>query len=320
MPTTHDALTGMVAVSGKGVHALGYLTWFSVPDDSVGLRRLKQALVVHGLPPSLAPKDTKAINVFKRAMREQEGKHTEDGVIVETTVAPVAETSEDCVYQISRLERDLENRVVNYPKALRVIFNKRTEQISFNTLAEVPRAIVVPMTEAIEDFYEKNGSKATGSKVRAVVRNYLRSEPDEQRNVEGLSGENLRGKAGGIYFIPAKHIGQLQALSEALTELYDGRAYLHAVPLADGASEREIIRRHHVANTRSEIKEAMSDCRDLLRADRERNPRSDVVANQWARFRAIQRRTAEYASLLKDEEEEINTMGEMLKKQLDKLI
>jgi hypothetical protein len=321
MPTTHESLGGLVAVSGKGIKPLGYLTWFSVPDESVGLRKLKQSLAVHGLPPSLAPSDTKAINTFKRAMREQEGRHhTDAGVITETTVAQVAETPEDCVYQISRLVRDLDERVVEYPKAMRVIFDKRTEEIHFNPLGGIPRTELLPMMESIQDFYDKNGSKVTGAKVRGVVRNYLRNEPDEQRHLEGLSGENLRGKSGGIYFIPAKHVDQLQALSEALTELYEGRAYLHAVPLADGASEREIVRRHHVTNARQEMKEAMAEVKGLLSADRERAPRSDVVANQWARFRAIQRRASAYADLLKDEQEEIGEMGAILKKQLDNLI
>jgi hypothetical protein len=92
------------------------------------------------------------------------------------------------------------------------------------------------------------------------------------------------------------------------------------VPLADNASEREIIRRHHVANTRQEMKEAMQRVKSLLSADRERAPRSDVVANEWAHFRALQRRSATYASVLKDEQDEIEDMGKLLKKQLDKLI
>lgn len=319
MPTTHESLGGLVAVSGKGIKPLGFLTWFSVPDESVGLRKLKMALAAHGLPPSLAPHDTKAINTFKRAMREQEGRHR-NGHITETNVTQVSETPDDCVYQISRVIRDLDEQVVEFPKAMRVIFNKRTEEIHFNPLGGIPRNELLPIMETIQDFYDKNGSKVTGAKVRGVVRNYLRSEPDEQRNVEGLSGENLRGKSGGIYFLPAKHFDQIQALSEALGELYEGRAYLHAVPMADGASEREIVRRHHVANARQEMKECIAEVKGLLSADRERAPRSDVVANQWSRFRAIQRRAGSYAELLKDEQEEVQEMGAILKKQLDKLI
>lgn len=312
----------MIAVgTGSKIKALGYLTWFSVPDEPVALRTLKRTLAVHGLPPTLAPKDTKAIHTFKRAMREQDGRHRlEDGTTRENEVALVRETGDDCVMQISTLVRNDEEQVVDYPKGLRVIFNKRDEVIRFNVLGEVRRSELLPIMEAITEFYEKNGAKVTGARVRGVVRNYLKNTPDEQRDIDGLGGENLRGKAGGIYFVPAKHGEQLQALAEMLAELYHGRAYLHHIPLADSASEREIIRRHHIANTRAEMKEAISEVKGLLSGDRERKVRSDVIAAQWSRFHALNRRSAEYAGLLEDEQEEIGDMAKILKRQLDNLI
>jgi hypothetical protein len=197
MPTTPDSMKGMVAVSKDSKGVLGYLTWFSVPDESVGLRRLKGMLATHGLPLSLAPKDTKAIHTFKRAMREQEGRHRTNGHYTETEVRQVVETADDCVYQISQVKRDLDDRTIDYPKAMRVIFNKQQEKISYNPLGGASRSEIMGMMESIDAFYEKNSTKVTGARVRTVVRGYLRNEPDEQRNVEGLSGENLRGRAGG---------------------------------------------------------------------------------------------------------------------------
>lgn len=327
MPTTPDKLKGLVAISEDSkVKPLGYLVWFSVPDESVGLKKLKMMLAAHGLPPALAPTDTKAIHTFKRAMREQEGRKrvtdatTGDVVITETTVAQVVETGDDCVYQVSQLVRDLDERVIDYEKGMRVVFNKRTEDIGFNVLGGVKRQELMPLMESIQDFYEKNGTKVTGARVRGVVRNFLRSEPDESRNVEGLSGENLRGKAGGVYFILAQFAQELMALSEMLTELYTGKAYLHAVPMADSATEREIIRRHHVANTKQEMQEVMGEVRELLRGDRERAPRSDVIANKWAQYRALERRAQKYQAALQDEQDEINDMAKILHRQLDKLV
>lgn len=321
MSTTPQSLKGLVAVGKTTKATLGYLTWFSIPDEPVGVRKLKQVLMVNGLPPSLAPKDQKAINTFKRALREQEGKFkVEGGMTRENDVRMVVETSEDCVYQVSSVVRDYDERVIEHPKALRVVFSKITEDLNFNPLNEVSRTEVLHLMEAIQDFYDKNSSKVTGARVRGIVRNYLKSEPDEQRNIEGLGGENLRGKSGGIYFVAARHADQLQALGDALAELYSGRGYLHAVPMADGATEREIVRRHHVANTRQEMVEAIAETKKLLSADRQRAARSDVVANQWAAFRALQRRSAAYSALLSDEQEEITQMGEILKKQLDKLV
>lgn len=309
----------------SGIKPLGYVTWFSVPDESVSLRRLRMTLAAHGLPPTLAPKDTKAIDTFKRALREQETrtKLFIDGRprgYTENTVAQVVETRDDCVYQVSSVQRDLNERVISYEKGVRVIFNKHTEEVSFNVLGGVPRSDLLPIIEAITDFIEKNAARVTGARVRGVVRNYLRSESDESRNVEGLSGENLRGKAGGVYFVLAQYGEQLKAMSEMLEELYHGRAYLHAIPMADGATEREMIRRHHVANTMQDMKETMAEAHELLRADRERQPRSDSVAHKWAQFKAMERRAKKYAAALQDEQDEIQDMAAILRKQLDKLV
>jgi hypothetical protein len=324
MATTPKALDGKIAVSkDSGIKPLGFLTWFSIPDDSVSLRRLKQQLTMNGLPMSLAPKDTKALHVFQRAMREQEGRRRDEhGNVRETTVALVDETPNDCVYQISVLKRDVNERVIDYPKAMRVIFNKKTEEISarpFVGEGALTRAEGAELAEQIQEFYEKNGTRVTGARVRTVVRNFIREEADEKRGIEGLSGENLRGKAGGIYFVLAANEWALEALSHMLSEVYNQRAYLHFVPMADGASEREIIQRHHVANTRQEMKEALGELRGLLKSDRERAPRSDVVANKFAQFHALQRRAAKYREVLGDEQEEIADMAKTLRKQLDKL-
>lgn len=320
MSTTPKGITGVVAVGDDtSVTKIGRIIWFSVPDEPVSLRSLKKNLALHGLPPSLAPKDTKAINAFKRAMREQEGRRRDNGHYVDTDVAMVAETPEDCVYQVSSLKRDLDERVVEYVKLVRVIFNKLTDEVNYNPLPGAPNAEVVPVMDAIEDFMEKNSGKVTGAKVRGIIREYVRTEPDEHRNVDGLSGENLRGKAGGIYFVPEKHFEQIQALSAMLNELYKGKAYLHAIPLADDKGARELVRAHHIANVQSEMRELIGEVRGLLSPDRDRNPRSDVVANKWAQYRAIQRRAGAYKTLLQEDVEEVDVMGDMLKKQLDKL-
>lgn len=317
--TTPRSLKGAIAVSlDSDVKPLGYLTWFSVPDEQVSLRTLKMRWGVAGLPVEMLPKDTKAIHAFKRAMREQEGRK-KNGVVTETTVAMVTETPDDCVYQISRLVRDFDEKIIDYPKAARVIFNKITEELHFKPLGGVPRAELLPMFDEIEASFEQGASKVTGAKVRTLVRNYLRDTPDEATNRFGLGGENMRGKAGGIYFVPSRHRDQLDALASCLDELYKGRAYLHYVPMADGAGEREIVRRHHVANAKQEMRDAIAEAKALLSGDRDRAVRSDAVKNQWARLRRLERQAADYKSILEDEEDELADMQNILRRQLQRL-
>lgn len=320
MPTTPKGIQGVIAVGeDTSITILGRITWFSVPDEAVSLRTLKKCIALHGLPPVLAPKDTRAINVFKRAMREHEGRTRSNGHFIDTDVATVRETPEDCIYQVSRLTRDLDERVVEYLKLVRVIFNKKTDEVNFNMLPGAPRSECLPIMEAVEDFMEKNGGKVTGAKVRGIVRNYIKEEPDERRNIEGLSGENLRGKGGGIYFVPERHFEQVKALSEMLQELYKGKAYLHAIPLADGAGERDLIRAHHTSNVRQEMVELLGELRGLNSSDRERNPRSDVIANKWAQFHTLARRASRYKDIIQDDVAELQDMASILKRQLDQL-
>lgn len=322
MATTPRSLKGAIAVGlDSGVKPLGYLTWFSIPDENTKLGRLKRMLGTHALPTELAPKDTKALNVFKRAMREQDGRHRQNGLIRENTVARVTEDMGECVYQVTSLVRDLDEKIIEYAKSFRATFNKATEELAFRPLAGANRAEVQDIVLEIQDWYDANTTSVTGAKVRGIVRGYLRNQPDDERGIFGLSGENLRGKAGGIYFIPERHRDELDSLAEMLDELYpDHRAYLHYIPLADGASEREIIRRHHIANTRSEMAEAISGTKALLQADRERGLRSNVIAHHRANYRQLERRTREYAAILQDEQEEIVMMAGILSKQLDKLL
>lgn len=325
MTTALPPLTDMVAVGGKsGVKALGYIVWFSVPDRPVNLKQLRKAWGFSGLDTKVLPPEPRPLYLFKRAMRAQEGKvRNDDGTITETDVKMVAEDHEWCIYQISRVVRDAEKRIVNYPKAMRVSFEKAGDTLSFFPLDETPLKDVLPMQEAIETYYDENGKVIDGRKVRTVVREFIRDDDDradQDDGQTGLSGENLRGKGGGVYFVAAKHKNKLDSLAEALNELHsDGSAYLYMVPLADGASERELVRRHHVNNTVREMQEAMAEVAYMLRPDRKQAVRADHAAFHWRRLQALRRRAAEYNALLKDEQDDVTQMAGMLEKQLNKL-
>lgn len=340
---TPQRLRGMVAVSkDSGVKPLGYVVWFSVPDEDVSIRKLRSTWGVAGLPMEPLPKDQKAVNAFQRAVRAQQGvfRDEQSGTITETDVRLVVETEQDMVYQVSRVVRDLAERQVDYPKALKVWFSKETEDITFRPMGETPKRDVLPIMEAIQSAFEAAGKTVTGAKVRTLVRNFIRETPGEgwraddgkvYGQVFGLSGENLRGKAGGVYFVLAKYATELEALAECLYELYNpkGRAYLHIVPMADGKSERELIRAHHVANTLEECNDAISEARRLVKGvivesdgterARDRRPRENVVRHHGEALSRMKRRVAEYSEVLKAEQEDIADRMSILDTQIDKL-
>jgi hypothetical protein len=328
MPTTtatQESLTGDMVAVGKDskVKPLGFITWFSIPDKPVNLKVLKKHWLMAGLDPKVLPPDPRALFLFKRAVRGQEGRvRHADGSITETDVVRIIENADFCIYQITRVVRDEDRREVDYPKAMRVTYNKRAGEIEFNKLGETKRVDLRPMMEEIQDFVEQNTKTVNGRKVRTMVRDFLKDGNDERSGKVGLSGENMRGKAGGVYFVGARYKEELDGLAVALEGLYadDGQTYgLYTVPLADGKSEREMIRAHHVANTVKETQEAMTFVAKLLREDRTSTVRVDVSAHWYRKLQALKRRNAEYNALLKDEQEEVNDITSMLERQLSKL-
>lgn len=324
----------MIAVSkDSGVPVLGYIVWFSVPDEDVSLRRVRRLWQLSGLDAKPLPKETSDINAFKRAVRQEEGRvRLSDGNIIETDVRDIPTNDATITYQVSRVVRDRDEKIVSYPKALRVWYNKQLNTIDFAVLGDVPRREVLPMMESIQARYEENGKTITGAKVRGLVRSYIKDDDDEQAGMVGLAGENMRGKAGGVYFVLAKYADQLEGLTEFLSELYEHhvrpgggqgaapRAYLYTVPVADGATEREMIRRQHAANSIAEIESAIGEARELIRDDRKREIRDNVKKHHFLKLERLRRHAAEYSSALQEEQDDLTLHLDLLNKQLRKLL
>jgi hypothetical protein len=322
---TPDRLKGMVAVSRDSkVKPLGYIVWFSVPDEDVKLNRLRKTWGLAGLDMKPLPRDLRAVNAFKRAVSAQDGTHRDEvtGTVTETDVRLVLENSDEVLYQLSQVVRVLDEQEIVYKRAMKVHFSKLTDEIKYRSIGDVKRADLAPLMSAIQDAFEANGKTVTGSKVRTLVRHYIKDDNDEQDNMVGLGGENLRGKAGGVYFVLAKHLGQLENLAEMLHNLYEphGRAYLYIVPLADGASERELVRRHLAQNSVAEMEEAMSKVAGLLREGRQREVRENVVKYHYRKLERFRRHAAEYAAALNEEQADVQLHMDMLNKQVRKLM
>lgn len=320
---THPSVKDMTAVSkDSGIEPLGYIVWFSVPDQDVSLRRVRKQWGLAGLDMAVVPAEPKQADAFKRAVRAQESRVREpNGNVIETDVREVDSDTDTIVYQLSRVVRDRQERIVNYPKALKVTYRKYDGELDFQPLGQVNASEVLPMIEAIQAAYEANGKAIPGPKVRSLVRDFIKDDSHETSGKVGLSGENLRGKAGGVYFVLARFGEQLDALAEFLSNVYpDGRAYLYTVPMADGASEREMIRRHHVNNSIAEAEEAINEARLLMREERKRGIRENVRKHHFAKLERARMRTAMYSDALRSEQEDVQMRLEVLNRQLRKVL
>lgn len=257
------------------------------------------------------PSNRQLRNVYRSVLTAMKGKTPMmDGSTTETEVTFIRETGEAIVYQISRVVKDMDEELVDFPKAMRVTMMKRSEEIKFRALGGVPREELLPMMEAIQDNFERAGKLLPGRAVRELVRRYTMGE---------LLGECLNGRSGGIYFVPAKSKEELDKLAEAIADLYPDGGYVNAIPLADSASERELIRRNHQANVMAEAKEALGEASRLLREERERGVRSDVAAFHANRLAKLKTRALEYQALLGEENADVEDMFDMLGQQLRRL-
>jgi NTP pyrophosphatase (non-canonical NTP hydrolase) len=314
----------MVAVSADSdVTPLGYIVWFSVPDLDVSVRRLRRVWQLSGLDPKPLPSAPGEVNAFRRAVRGEEGRIAmPDGTIMETDVRDIPTNDGYVVYQLSRVVKDADEQIVTYPKAMRVKYHPERRDIDFEPLGEIPRKHLLPIMDSIQERFDLNVKAITGAKVRALVRDYIKNDDDEKQGKVGLSGENMRGKAGGVYFVLSRYADQITALAEFLGEMYPQHdsAGLYSVPMADGATERDMIRRQHVANSIAEIEEEVGEVRDLLREDRKRDVRNNVLQHHFQRLEQLKRRAAQYSSALREEQEDVTAHLDVLNIQLRKLL
>jgi hypothetical protein len=325
--STHRALKNMIAVASddKQAKKLGRVVWYSVPDKDVSARRCRTKWGGAGLEMKLRslPKEPKLADVFQRSVSEQKGRHKlNDGSLVETTVGLVDEDGDEILYQVTRIARDKDERRLLYQAGVRVYFNKEKQEWSGKPMTDVqdsvPRRQAMEILASIEEAMERNLNTVTGSKIRMLVRDYLQDTTEEKRGVFGLSGTNLRGKAGGVYFVPEKYLDQVEGLSEFLSELYDepGVGFLYSLPMADSRTEREILREQLELEAIPDIEKATGTVRHLLRQDRDRAVRDDVKDHWQAELAKLRRRAAEYANVLGEEQENITDHIAVLEKQI----
>lgn len=310
---------GLVAVAkNSGVKPLGHIVWWFLPDGDLPLRTLRTEWEKAGLDPRPLPKDTRDSDLYRRAIRGEEGrKENHDGLIIETDVRDIPTNDSYITYQVSRVIKDAANVMVEYPRALTTRYDRFTSEITFSKQAD--DGVAEAMIESIKERYAKNQRTITANRLRSLIREFLVNDADDKAGIGGLSAESMR-PSGGVYFVLDRHAKALEALGEFFSAMYpDGDAQLCSLPMADGASEREMVRRSHVANSIAEIEAAITDGRNLLQ-DRKRAMSDSTRQHHFQKLARLQRHAADYAQALQDEQADVTSHLTLLSKQLDKLL
>lgn len=309
MPLPKNAVAVTPGGAVKQSMIAGYVTMFTVPDDAVSATKLTRTFAALDLDTDLLPPTRRSADVFKSACREVEAKGNGSHKRAEVVVDELMETGTEVVYQVTRRIRDRENRVIDHPKAMRVSFKKDDESMVFEPLEPSHYKALSGLEDAIREWYDKNATKVPGYKIRSVLRSYM----------EILGATNLRRKAGGVYFVPARGKDTLDSLSEALDKLYGAASDLHTIPLVNDEGAREMIQKHFTINATGQIDDLMAKINEALHGTRERKIRADFLGNVIEKRRAIAKLKNDYAGLLESELTELASKIEDLDNQVEAL-
>jgi hypothetical protein len=285
---------------------LGEVVFYTVPDAPVKVAKVRQVMESLGLETERIPEARKAVDVFQDAVRRVEGKRR-NGTIIETKVDPVMEDKSISVYQVTRLVRDTEQRVIEHPKAMRVSFDKTTHVITVEVLETEAAEALSGAEEAIRDYYAANRATLPGQKIRNTIRGYL----------EDLNAENLR-PSGGIYFVARRHHDELVKLRDFMAELYGDGGLFHLIPLANDETQREMLEKRFLVNTMEAIDEAMKRYADRLK-DSSKTVRKDMIEQAAKDRAALGSKIAEYRELLGFELTSVDQKVQLLDQQILKL-
>lgn len=299
----------------KREHLLGTATWSTVPDRGVSESKFRRLMAAEGLDTSMVPKTRQPTHAFQLACRSVEQRRPNGSdKDTEVKVDEVTDNPVECVYQITRLMRDRDHRVIDFPPSMRVVFTKGDGKITFEPLDPAHYDALKHLNNAIIAHYEENSNKLPGQQVRNVVRTYL-------KQLGATSMRKLtsgRGGGGSIYFVPIDGVDTLESLSRVLDHLYAGDAALDMLPIASSKGTRQMVEKYHTLGVSQEADEMLAEVTNLLK--RQRNVRQDKMANIVQKRREMASHRAKYVDLLGQATAEVESKLELLDEQLEKLM
>lgn len=289
----------------------GYF-WYSIGDAMVPLATVRAAFEDAGLDVSRLPEERRPEHVAQEACRCVEETRS-NGTRIVIRAEQVDRDKHFLIYQITRHVQDKANRVIEHPKALRVLYSFDDGSLSFEQVDAGEQ--VDGLQARIQAHFDANQAKMPGHKLRTILRHYI----------EEAGAENMRGKSGGVYFIaknnPLPTISKLRphhgdsidgfsflaAIQKMLGSVY-GTVDTHIVPCVNSEGERDFIKRKFIENCAGDLKEYRDELVELVatKDKRIRGFRADAVTNLVNRRKAMDERKAKFASILGETMEELD--------------
>lgn len=304
------ATQGLVAITPGGAITTdmiaGYYTWYSIKETMLPLRTVRKAFNDNKLDVSVLPKERRPEHVAQEACRKVE-RVTTNGHREEIRAEQVLRNKDFLIYQITRHVQDKKKRVIEHPKALRVLFDFQHSSLSFEPLDGSTKRDVQGLIDEIQGHFDAAGTKMPGHKLRTIVRHY----------VEAAGAENMRGDSGGVYFLAQStrisannklhaHHGDtidgtafLQQIRAALKQIY-GSVDMHILPCINDEGQREYLKERFIVNCSDDLKAYRNECVELVTSasHRKRGFRSDKRARMVEQRHEMDLRRQRFADIL----------------------
>lgn len=267
---------------------IGRLAMFTLPNEERNGADLVRAWAKHGLDAGDLPEARQPVHIFQSAcasVRSRRGVSNGHDAKVEVRSDEVSNTPGECSYQITVAVWDLSRKMIEHEKAMRVRFDKYTSALEFDELDSYD-ATMGKVEKEIRAHFKKNAKTVPGQKVRNAVRLTLLK----------VGAQNMRRKAGGVYFVPVRWQpnGQqeptkptLDGLAGVLDELYGDRADFHTVPLVSSDAQKAMVRKHFALNVAERSEELAQKAFQRVRQGKGRGVRNDLLTNLYNERRKL---------------------------------
>jgi hypothetical protein len=302
------ATASHVVVSGTVTEdqLIGSYFWSSIPEDSIAIRKVKKAFAAAGLDESLLPTERRPEHVAMQACRSVE-RVVSNGHREEIRYQQVDRTNEFWIGQITRHVQDKENRVIEHPKALRVMYSFEHDKLLFQALDETKMEDVVPIVREIQAHFDANGQRIAGHNLRTILRHYVEAAGAEKVSKRGgvyflarenklSAGNKLRAHHGEVI----EHAEFLAKFEAALVGIYGDTADFHRLRCINDEGEREFLKKKFVENCAEDLKEYRDNLIELLatKDERKRGFRTDLRARLVEQRAELDQRRAKFADIL----------------------
>jgi hypothetical protein len=227
-----------------------------VTEQHVPYTQVKADLEQRGLG-DMVPRPPADVDVFRRVFScgQRRKLATPDPDVTENLlIRQVTTTNERIVRRIVAEMVNQAGETLTFTEVAQVTYNSNhPDRLDLFQLSTNPHAQA--LLSELDFEYQRTRGCLDGNGIRTII----------SRTLASCSAVNLRGRSGGVYFVPEDQGPRLDQLEKWADSLQG--ANIHTLPLVDNRKQRDKIRSAVRAEMTSEIESIMAEVSELLARD-----------------------------------------------------